>query len=1522
MIFQRMIDRLTGQSRRTQKSDQAKSSRRGRRGQRRLRLESLQKRELMASDLAAISGIAYIDSDGSGTMDGGEPAIEGALITLYRDANSNGTLDIGTDVVEGTVTTVADGAYRFTNLDGSDASGVTATGVYFLTQEDAPGGADLSGLVFPDTATVTVTDDEGVTQQEVDELTAAQPGQPVSQATIGSNEDSSGDLGAGSGVLGGERDVVVTVLANADTVNESARFSVSGGGVLALNTDGTVNAALLVQYDGVDNDDGAIALDPIGLRDGGATGIDFSDGDSAAGIMLDIRADDVVADALILRVFTDGPNFSTATIDLPDNLSDPTPLTVFVPFSDFSDTGGTGADFSDVGAFEFELDQTLVTTGTDFRVSILETRRSNENVLNLASIQPMELGGEVFIDDGGGTNQTNQNNGTRDAGEPDFPNPGAGNEIVVELYALSGPTDTVDAGDTPIATTTVAGGATSGAYTFTTLTSGDPLGPGTYAVVIPESEFATGQPLFGHSGSGTAAADTDLNANDDNDGTYVDGIGLVSGAITLEVNGEPTTDGTDNNTNSTVDFGVVPNTDLRITKSLVTASSNLIAGGTAVFDLVIENLGPLDATDVSVDDFIPEGLTFDRIEDSGGGAVATTTTTEVGGAGREIRTFSVGALAASGSVTYRVFTDIDTDVSADPENEAHVSGFQVEVDNDPTNPVDSDPLLNNVSLANADVPIATLSVTKTDNLATVTASNQLTYQITVTNTSTDNAINVTALDTLPTGVTFVSASFTDGSGSVSEVTAGPDIGKIQMVLGDLAAGEDETIEIIVTVDATIADGDSPLDNSVTATADNAPDVTTNDTTAVVREVDVTVAKTVIETRIPDDRTDGDDADDIIDSTSPFQVVAGGFVTYQVVVSNAGPSEARGVEVVDILDDGLSLVAGSFDSGTSGVTVVQTGQTLTFTVPDMDPSESLTFEFEVGIASDEFDVIANTATVSTTDPESDSNNNTSTVNIDPDARIDLILEKTAAETTVVPGADTVTYTFTVSHDDDSISDAINSRVTDTLPAGLSNVVITAAGSSTSNFNTTTRLLEVEYASIPVGTTRTFTVTADVDPTVTTDLVNSAAVAVPGVTELDSTNNTDTVTVGVTPEFDLTIAKTVQGGATTFGPDDTVTFNIVVSHDTDDDGTEADNGESPSTATGAIVTDTLPAGLTFASATSGGAAVTPTSTTNGVIVFPEFDLAPGTTRTLTITATVDDDATGSITNNVSIATDTGETQTDNNSASVPVTVVPEANVRVTKTVDVTTAQTGAELTYTVIVFNDGPSPAAAVTAVDTLPAGLTFVSGTGPSGALSATGQTVTVNGGTIASGSSFQFTIVASVNDGVTADQVNSVTVSTTTAETNTTDNTASATTAIDQAINEISGNVYRDANRNGVRDAGEVGYEGVQLQLTGTLSDGSTFTPVTVTTDANGEYLFEDLLPGKYQVTRLSLPSGTSDGPEFPSSAEGALGNGESIDDIDVGGTNPTVVPLTDFTVVDNSKRSFLASFMQTPGIQNRPTDR
>ncbi|MFC5699817.1 SdrD B-like domain-containing protein [Cohnella faecalis] len=69
--------------------------------------------------------------------------------------------------------------------------------------------------------------------------------------------------------------------------------------------------------------------------------------------------------------------------------------------------------------------------------------------------------------------------------------------------------------------------------------------------------------------------------------------------------------------------------------------------------------------------------------------------------------------------------------------------------------------------------------------------------------------------------------------------------------------------------------------------------------------------------------------------------------------------------------------------------------------------------------------------------------------------------------------------------------------------------------------------------------------------------------------------------------------------------------------------------------------------------------------------------------------------------------------------------------------------------------------------------------------------------------------------------------------------------------------LWDDTDDDGVQDAGEIGYGGVKVHLlngTGTpiLNGGAA---VTATTDANGNYLFDKLNPGSYQV-RFELPAG------------------------------------------------------------------
>ncbi|WP_239614042.1 SdrD B-like domain-containing protein [Cohnella mopanensis] len=83
---------------------------------------------------------------------------------------------------------------------------------------------------------------------------------------------------------------------------------------------------------------------------------------------------------------------------------------------------------------------------------------------------------------------------------------------------------------------------------------------------------------------------------------------------------------------------------------------------------------------------------------------------------------------------------------------------------------------------------------------------------------------------------------------------------------------------------------------------------------------------------------------------------------------------------------------------------------------------------------------------------------------------------------------------------------------------------------------------------------------------------------------------------------------------------------------------------------------------------------------------------------------------------------------------------------------------------------------------------------------------------------------------------------------------------IDAGIVELAsiGNlVWVDSNDNGIQDPGEPGYEGATVHLLDQNSDPvmNGGTPVTATTNANGEYLFDKLLPGTYQV-KFDLPSG------------------------------------------------------------------
>jgi uncharacterized repeat protein (TIGR01451 family) len=118
---------------------------------------------------------------------------------------------------------------------------------------------------------------------------------------------------------------------------------------------------------------------------------------------------------------------------------------------------------------------------------------------------------------------------------------------------------------------------------------------------------------------------------------------------------------------------------------------------------------------------------------------------------------------------------------------------------------------------------ADLSITKSDSPDPVVAGSNLTYTLSVANNGPGDATGVIATDTLPAGVTFVSA--TPSQGSCTESVPGV----VTCDLGDLANGASAMITIVVTINpsscgtitntATVSGNEADPNSPNTASAD-------------------------------------------------------------------------------------------------------------------------------------------------------------------------------------------------------------------------------------------------------------------------------------------------------------------------------------------------------------------------------------------------------------------------------------------------------------------------------------------------------------------------------------------------------------------------------------------------------------------------------------------------------------------------------------------------------------------------------
>lgn len=183
----------------------------------------------------------------------------------------------------------------------------------------------------------------------------------------------------------------------------------------------------------------------------------------------------------------------------------------------------------------------------------------------------------------------------------------------------------------------------------------------------------------------------------------------------------------------------------------------------------------------------------------------------------------------------------------------------------------------------------------------------------------------------------------------------------------------------------------------------------------------------------------------------------------------------------------------------------------------------------------------------------------------------------------------------------------------------------------------------------------------------------------------------------------------------------------------------------TATNVAISDDLPAGLTgiTASYTAGasGQVTVAGQQVRGTIP----SLAPGASSTLTVKATVGTSTPlGNLRNSACAVATSSNQACDWDDTTITKQTKPILTI--TKDDGQGDVTLGQNLTYGIVVKNTGDGAASNVVVSDPLPAGLDFVSGSGPAGiAVTAAGRNVTANVGTLAPGQSVTLTVNAKIN---------------------------------------------------------------------------------------------------------------------------------------------------------------------------------
>lgn len=114
----------------------------------------------------------------------------------------------------------------------------------------------------------------------------------------------------------------------------------------------------------------------------------------------------------------------------------------------------------------------------------------------------------------------------------------------------------------------------------------------------------------------------------------------------------------------------------------------------------------------------------------------------------------------------------------------------------------------------------------------------------------------------------------------------------------------------------------------------------------------------------------------------------------------------------------------------------------------------------------------------------------------------------------------------------------------------------------------------------------------------------------------------------------------------------------------------------------------------------------------------------------------------------------------------------------------------------------------------------------------------------------------------------------------------------------VSGMVWNDANNNGLREITEAGISGVSVVLRGSPYPGAAVRCISVDTDANGNYVFDQVIPGTYTLIESAasaVPFGAASCPPATSDPNGFTSTTPNTREVTVYKTNVTRQDFGDF---------------------------